>query len=228
MDCEDQHVPDKAEQMQMSIKICGVKSNVIVDAAVNAGADFIGFNHFPKSPRYVELEEIGALIEYTGSRSQSVVLLVNPDDDLVAAVDAVRPHYIQLHGSETVERVAHIKSLCRARLIKALPVAELADLKPISGYLPHVDMVLLDAKPPKNAELPGGNGEVFDWSILKSLDPTVPFMLSGGLNIDNVAEAVSTVHPPSIDVASGVERVRGEKDAELIRKFISRATIASV
>ncbi len=214
--------------MQMSIKICGVKSKTIVDAAINAGADYIGFNHFPKSPRYVELAQIGALIEYVGSRSQSVVLLVNPDDDLITAVDSIHPHYIQLHGTETAERVAQIKTTCRARLIKALPVAELVDLSPISGYLPSVEMVLLDAKPPKNSDLPGGNGEVFDWSVLKSLDPSVPFMLSGGLNIDNVAEAVSTVRPPSIDVASGVERVRGEKDAELIRRFISRATIASV
>ena len=214
--------------MQLQIKICGLKSKEMVDTAINAGADLIGFVHFAKSPRHLELDVIGELINYVGARAQSVILTVNPTDELIAQYDQLRPHYIQLHGSESVERVTEIKDKAHARLIKALPVGEFEDLAAIGQYHPLVDWVLLDAKPPKDATRPGGNGEVFDWSILKALDPTLPFMLSGGLNVDNVADAVKQVQPAAIDVSSGVERAKGEKDAEKIRRFISQATIASV
>jgi len=214
--------------MQLQIKICGLKTKVMVDTAVEAGADLIGFVHFAKSPRHLDLEQIGELINHVGARAQSVILLVNPDDQLIEQTNALRPHFIQLHGNESIERVQEIKSTCHARLIKALPVATFEDLQSVPAYQQLVDWVLLDAKPPKDATRPGGNGEVFDWSILKALDPTIPFMLSGGLNVENVADAVKQVQPAAIDVSSGVERAKGEKDAEKIRKFISQATIASV
>ncbi|MCZ4271993.1 phosphoribosylanthranilate isomerase [Maritalea porphyrae] len=214
--------------MQLQIKICGLKSKELVDVAVNAGADLIGFVHFAKSPRHLELEQIGELINYIGARAQSVVLTVNPSDQLIEQINQLRPHYIQLHGNESLERIQEVKAKSHAKLIKALPVADVEDLEQIGQYHPLVDWVLLDAKPPKDATRPGGNGEVFDWSILKALDPTIPFMLSGGLNVENVADAVKQIQPAAIDVSSGVERTKGEKDAEKIRRFISQATIASV
>jgi len=214
--------------MQLQIKICGLKTKEMVDAAIGAGADLIGFVHFAKSPRHLELDDIGELINHVGARAQSVILCVNPDDQLIEQFNQLRPHYIQLHGQESVERVKAIKANSHARLIKALPVGTFEDLDAITQYHPHVDWVLLDAKPPKDATRPGGNGEVFDWSILKALDPTIPFMLSGGLNVENVADAVKLIQPAAIDVSSGVERAKGQKDAEKIRRFISQATIASV
>lgn len=214
--------------MQLQIKICGLKTKDMVDVAVNAGADLIGFVHFAKSPRHLELEQIGELIDHLGARAQSVILTVNPNDQLIEQFNQLRPHYIQLHGAETLERVKEINANSHARLIKALPVSEFDDLAQIALYQPLVDWVLLDAKPPKGATRPGGNGEVFDWSILKALDPTIPFMLSGGLNVENVADAVKLIQPAAIDVSSGVEHTKGEKDAEKIRRFISQATIASV
>ncbi|MFT6658042.1 phosphoribosylanthranilate isomerase [Maritalea sp.] len=214
--------------MQLQIKICGLKTEKMVDTAIEAGADYIGFVHFAKSPRHLELDQIGELINYVGARAQSVILCVNPDDQLIEQFNQLRPYYIQLHGSETVERVKEIKANCHARLIKALPVGTFDDLEPVAKYHPFVDWVLLDAKPPKDATRPGGNGEVFDWSILKALDPTIPFMLSGGLNVENVADAIKQVQPAAIDVSSGVEHAKGEKDAEKIRRFISQATIASI
>lgn len=214
--------------MQLQIKICGLKTEKMVDTAIEAGADYIGFVHFAKSPRHLELDQIGELINYVGARAQSVILTANPDDQLIEQFNQLRPHYIQLHGSETVERVKEIKANCHARLIKALPVGTFDDLEPVAKYHPFVDWVLLDAKPPKDATRPGGNGEVFDWSILKALDPTIPFMLSGGLNVENVADAVKLIQPAAIDVSSGVEHAKGEKDAEKIRRFISQATIASI
>ena len=214
--------------MQLKIKICGLKTPELVDVSIDAGADLIGLNNFPKSPRYADLDKIEQLINHIGNRAQSVVLLVDPDDATVRAVDALRPHFIQLHGSETLERVAEIKDIVNSRLIKALPVATVDDLEPVKSYDQLVDYVLLDAKPPKDSEIPGGNGEVFDWSVLYALDPNINFMLSGGLDVENVADAVKQAQPYAIDVSSGVERARGEKDAEKIRRFISRATIASV
>lgn len=214
--------------MQLKIKICGLKTPELADVAVDAGADMIGFVHFGKSPRHIEQDQIGALINHLGNRAQSVVLLVNPDNETLLAIDALRPHFIQLHGSEGEERVKEIKELVNAKLIKALPVGTIDDLAPVSSFAPLVDLILLDAKPPKNSDIPGGNGEVFDWSLLNALDPSLKFMLSGGLDVDNVADAVKQIRPFAIDVSSGVERARGEKDAEKIRRFISRATIASV
>lgn len=214
--------------MQLKIKICGLKTPELVDVAVDAGADMIGFVHFGKSPRHIEQDQIGALINHLGNRAQSVVLLVNPDNETLLAIDALRPHFIQLHGGESEERVKEIKELVNAKLIKALPVGTIDDLAPVSSFAPLADLILLDAKPPQNSDIPGGNGEVFDWSLLNALDPSLKFMLSGGLDVDNVADAVKQIRPFAIDVSSGVERARGEKDAEKIRRFISRATIASV
>ena len=214
--------------MQLRIKICGLKTPELVDVAIESGADLIGFVNFAKSPRHLELDQIGALIEHVGTRAETVILTVNPENAQIEQLNALRPHYIQLHGGESVERVKEIKELAHSRLIKALPVATEDDLIEVAAFDQLVDLVLLDAKPPKDSDIPGGNGEVFDWSVLKALDPSIRFMLSGGLDIDNVADAVKQIQPYAIDVSSGVERARGEKDAEKIRRFISRATIASV
>jgi len=214
--------------MQLKIKICGLKTKEIVDATIEAGADMIGFVHFAKSPRHLELVQIGELIDYVGARAQSVILLVNPDDQLIEKANELRPHYIQLHGQESMERFKEVKAISHARVFKALQVGAFEDLEQVTEFAAVSDFVLLDAKPPKDADRPGGNGEVFDWSILKALDPTIPFMLSGGLDVENVAEAVKQVMPFAIDASSGVERAKGEKDAEKIRRFISQATIASI
>jgi phosphoribosylanthranilate isomerase len=208
------------------IKICGIKTYDLLDAAIAAGADMIGFMHFQRSPRHVSIEELAGLISAARGQVESCVVLVNPDNSCVAEVAALGPDWIQLHGPETPHRVEAIRAEAGVEIMKALPIGSAEDLANIAAFAEVADRVLLDAKPPKGADRPGGLGESFDWSLLETLDPSLPFMLSGGLTPDNVAEAIKTVKPFGVDVSSGVETAPGVKSKKLIEAFIRNARAA--
>jgi len=210
------------------IKICGIKTEAILDAAIDAGADMVGFVHFPRSPRHLELDPIAELISMTRGRAESCVLLVNPDNTLVAQVAALGPDWIQLHGPETPHRVAAIRDEAGIAIMKACPIGGPADVAAVAGFAASADRILLDARPPHGATRPGGLGESFDWGLLKALDPELSFMLSGGLTPASVADAITATRPAGIDVSSGVETAPGVKDAGLIRAFIEKARAAHV
>ena len=209
------------------IKICGIKSEAILDAAIDAGADMVGFMHFPRSPRHLELDPIGELISLARGRIETCVVLVNPDNTLVAQVAALAPDWIQLHGPETPHRVEAIRDEAGIAILKACSIGGAEDVAAVAGFAECADRLLLDTKAPKDATRPGGTGQTFDWSLLKALDPELSFMLSGGLTPDNVAAAIAAVHPFGVDVSSGVETAPGVKDARLVRTFIERARAAS-
>lgn len=208
------------------IKICGIKTFDMLDAAIAAGADMIGFMHFARSPRHVGIEQLGELISASRGRVQSCVVLVNPDNSCVAEVAALGPDWIQLHGPETPHRVEAIRAEAGVEIMKALPIGSAEDVAEVAAFAEVADRILLDAKPPKGAERPGGLGESFDWTLLEALDPNIDFMLSGGLNPTNVAEAIRAVRSIGIDASSGLERAPGEKDKRLIEAFIRNARAA--
>jgi len=214
--------------MDNLVKICGLSTPETLDVALAAGADMVGFVRFPKSPRHVSLDLGHRLSLQARGRAQRVVLLVNPDDeDIAQAIEAINPDLIQLHGSESPERVAEIRSMVKRPVMKALGIARASDLQALGPYAGGVDHILLDAKPPRTAEaLPGGNGIAFDWRLLNGLDPGLSFMLSGGLNPDNVAEAIRLTRPQAVDVSSGVESGPGLKDPARIEAFIRAARTA--
>ena len=211
--------------MSVKVKICGVRTPAIVEEAADAGADFVGLVLFAKSPRHIELEEARVLAAVARGRIGTVAVMVDPEDDLVDGVLAmVGPDFLQLHGSETPERVAAIKARTGLPVMKAIPVADAADLADAGDYAASADYILFDAKPTQDARLPGGNGLPFDWQVLARLAP--PFALSGGLTPDNVGEAIRLTGASLVDVSSGVERAVGEKDARLVRSFIEAAKAA--
>ncbi len=213
--------------MPVKVKICGVRTSAIIEEAAKAGADFIGLVLFPKSPRYVELEEARVLAAIARGKIGTVAVLVDPDDDLVAGVaERIRPDLIQLHGSETPERVAAIKAKTGLPVMKAIPVADVGDVKQASDYAVCADYILFDAKAAPDASLAGGNGVPFDWQTLSGAKP--PFALSGGLTAETVGEAIRMTGAALVDVSSGVEIARGEKDAKLVTNFIKAAKQATV
>ncbi|WP_332702678.1 phosphoribosylanthranilate isomerase [Devosia sp.] len=208
------------------IKICGIKTPDILDAAIAAGADMVGFMHFSRSPRHATIEEIGSLISAARGRVETCVVLVNPDNSCVAEVAALGPDWIQLHGPESPHRVEAIRAEAGVEIIKALPIGSAEDVAHVADFVEVADRILVDAKPPKGADRPGGLGETFDWTLLKALDPSIPFMLSGGLTPQTVAEAIRTVRPFGVDVSSGVESAPGVKDRQMIEAFIRNARAA--
>lgn len=208
------------------VKICGIKTLDMLEAAIEAGADMVGFTHFQRSPRYVDLEGLTELISAARGRVETSVLLVNPDNSCVMEIAALSPDWIQLHGPETPHRVEAIRDEAGIAILKAIPIGSADDVAHVADFAEAADRILLDAKPPKGADRPGGLGVPFDWSLLKALDPTLPFMLSGGLTPETVAEAIRQVRPMGVDVSSGVETAPGVKDAGLIRAFIARARAA--
>ena len=208
------------------VKICGIKTPDMLEVAIEAGADMVGFMHFVRSPRHVTIEEVASLISEARGRVQTCVVLVNPDNSCVAEIAALGPDWIQLHGPETPHRVEAIRAEAGVEIMKALPIGGPEDVAHVAAFAQIADRILLDAKPPKGADRPGGLGESFDWSLLKALDPALDFMLSGGLTPDNVAEAIRTVRPFGIDVSSGVETAPGVKDKRLIEAFIRNARAA--
>jgi phosphoribosylanthranilate isomerase len=209
------------------IKICGIKNARILEATLDAGADMVGFMHFPRSPRHLELDPIGELISLARGRAETCVVLVNPDNTLVSQVAALGPDWIQLHGPETPHRVEAIRDEAGIAVLKACSIGSAEDVTAIANFAECADLLLLDAKAPKDATRPGGLGATFDWGLLKALDPELGFMLSGGLTPDNVAAAIAAVRPMGVDVSSGVETSPGVKDAALIRAFITNARQAA-
>jgi phosphoribosylanthranilate isomerase len=210
--------------MNLTIKICGLRSPEALDSALDAGADLVGFVFFPPSPRHVDFALARALGSRVAGRALKVALSVNADDDRLAeSIAALAPDMLQLHGKETPERVAAVKARFNLPVMKAIAVETSADLACVPAYAAVADRLIFDARAPRDATRPGGLGRPFDWRLLKNLDPRVPFMLSGGLNRENVAEAIDVTGARGIDVSSGVERAPGEKDPDLIRGFIKAA-----
>ncbi len=206
------------------VKICGLREPGHVAAAVEAGARYVGFVFFPKSPRNVDVATAAALAAEVPPGVAKVALVVNADDALLDEITARVPlDMLQLHGGETPERVAEIRSRYGLPVMKAVGIAEAADLARIDDYAGVADQILVDAKPPKEAELPGGNGLAFDWRLLQGRHWTVPWMLAGGLTPENVALAAKLTGARQVDVSSGVESAPGEKDAERIAAFLKAA-----
>lgn len=214
--------------MRPEVKICGLKTPSTLEAAIKHGADYIGLVFFPRSPRNVSISEARTLAAIARDRAKVVALLVDPHDALVQEVMAqVAPDLIQLHGSETPERVAAVKALAGRPVMKAIKVETSADAETALAYADAADLILFDAKAPKDAVLPGGNGVAFDWRVLAGVKDRIAYMLSGGLTPDNVAEAVRLTGAGAVDVSSGVEVGSGEKDATLIQRFIHAAKTAN-
>jgi phosphoribosylanthranilate isomerase len=212
--------------MGVIVKICGLSTPETLTAALNAGADMVGFVHYPKSPRHLPLADAPALVAHVQGRAQKVLLTVDADDDLLAAaIVAVRPDILQLHGRETPQRVAAVREKFGLRVMKAVSLATADDLAAVSSYETVADLLLFDAAP-AGAALPGGNGQVFDWALLKGRAFAKPWLIGGGLTPENVGEAIAATGAPGVDVSSGVERARGVKDIGKIANFVvvARAT----
>lgn len=210
-----------ASRMPVEIKICGLMTPAIVDVALDAGADFVGFVFFPPSPRNIGFEAARALGERVRGRARKVALSVDADNDFLAAcIDALKPDMLQLHGRETPERVGVVRSRFGLPVMKALPIEDRSDLSPIRLFAGVADRLIFDARPPRDATRPGGLGKSFDWTLLAGINPGVPYMLSGGLDESNVAEALRITGANAVDVSSGVERAPGIKDADKIRGFV--------
>lgn len=210
--------------MSLVVKICGLSTAEALDVALDAGADMVGFVFFPPSPRNISFKLAAALESRVRGRARKVALSVDADDTLLSyAVDALGPDILQLHGSETPLRVAAIKARFKLPVMKAIPVETKTDLAAIARYAAVADQLLFDARPPREATRPGGLGKPFDWRLLENLAPGVPFLLSGGLDADNVGDAVRITRVPGVDVSSGVERAPGEKDSDKIRAFVRAA-----
>ena len=206
------------------VKICGVNDAAGFEAAIAAGADMVGFVFYPASPRAVTPAEAAALSNRATGGPERVGLFVDPQDALLAAVLAALPlDVIQLHGEETPARAAEIRARFGLPVMKALGVAEPADLARLADYAPAVDRFLLDAKPMPGAALPGGNATAFDWRLVAGAAIPRPWLLAGGLTPENVAEALRQSGAPGVDVSSGVERARGVKDPARIAGFVAAA-----
>jgi phosphoribosylanthranilate isomerase len=206
--------------MRPDIKICGLKTPEAVDRALERGATHIGFIFFEKSPRYIEPDIAGALAARARGKAKVVAVTVNPtSDDLDEIVSLVKPDILQLHGDESPERVLTIKAVYGLPVMKAFSVRGPDDLRRVEAYIGIADRFLFDAKPPAGSELPGGNGVTFDWSLMHWLDDSVDYMLSGGVNKENVAQALTSTNASGIDISSGVESAPGVKDLTKIDQF---------
>ncbi|HVV42547.1 MAG TPA: phosphoribosylanthranilate isomerase [Nitrobacter sp.] len=214
--------------MSLIVKICGLSTPETLDAALDAGADMVGFVFFPPSPRHLALgaaRDLGARVR---GRAAKVALTVDADDATLGnIVEALRPDLLQLHGKETIARIRGIKQMFGLPVMKAIGVERAADLAPLAGHAAAADRVLFDARAPKEATRPGGLGQPFDWHLLENLDLKIPFMLSGGLSAANIQDAVRITRAGGVDVSSGVESAPGIKDAGRIRDFIRAARAAA-
>jgi phosphoribosylanthranilate isomerase len=205
------------------VKICGLSTPETLRATLDAGADMIGLNFHPRSPRFVTVARATELAAMARGRAEIVALIVDWDVSQARELaEAVKPDWLQLHGRETPEQMRAIKAATGLPVMKALGIAGPDDLAAVGNYR-DADRILLDAKPPKDAAYPGGHGRPFDWTLLAELDPGLRFMLSGGLDPANVAEAIRITRPAGVDVSSGVETAPGVKDAGRIRDFIAAA-----
>ncbi|UZW56453.1 phosphoribosylanthranilate isomerase [Sphingobium sp. JS3065] len=210
---------------RLAIKICGLSTPETVGAAMRADATHLGFVHFPKSPRHIEADQLRALTAPVPSHIHRVAVLVDPTDEILTeltATDALTA--LQLHGKETPERVAIIRQRFGLSVWKAIPVKTRADIDAARAYAGAADLLLFDAKTPDGAALPGGMGLRFDWTLLRGVPISVPWGLSGGLGIDNVAEAIRITGAPLVDVSSGVESAPGIKSVDKIMAFCNAAS----
>jgi phosphoribosylanthranilate isomerase len=214
--------------MSLTVKICGLSTAETLDAALDAGADMVGFVFFPPSPRHLRFDVARALGERVRGRAQKVALTVDADDAfLQSAIEALQPDIVQLHGAETVAQLAAIRRRFGLPVMKAVPIAVKADLERIAAYAAAADRLLFDARAPREATRPGGLGNTFDWRLLQNVRTAVPFMLSGGLDVGNVSEALRITGASGIDVSSGVERAPGVKDVDKITAFVRAARAAA-
>jgi phosphoribosylanthranilate isomerase len=210
------------------VKICGLRTEAALEAALAGGADYVGLVFFPPSPRNLSPEAGRPLAARARGRAKVVALMVDPDDALIDAVIAsVDPDILQLHGEESPERVAEVRRRWAKPVMKAVKVETAQDAETALRYRGAADLILFDAPAPKDATRPGGNGAPFDWGALARVKDKVAYMLSGGLTPDNVAEAIRVTGAALVDVSSGVEASPGEKDAELIRRFLRAAKAAN-
>ncbi len=202
------------------VKICGLRDEAAIATAASAGAAYVGFTFFEKSPRSVTLDQAAALALTVPVGVAKVALVVNPDDETLDAITSrTTIDMIQLHGAETPERVAEVKSRYGLPVMKAVGVGAAEDLPKLEAYGRVADQLLVDAKPPKDGVLPGGNGLTFDWSLIAGRKWPVPWMLAGGLNADNVGEAIARTGTRQVDLSSGVESAPGVKDPAMINAF---------
>ncbi|WP_424984472.1 phosphoribosylanthranilate isomerase [Microbulbifer sp. S227A] len=207
------------------VKICGLSDAQTLATAVAAGAAYVGFVFFAKSPRNVDIPRATRLAEAVPDGVCKVALTVNADDaTLEQLIESVPLDMLQLHGAEPPERVADIRARYGLPVMKAVGVADEGDLPALVDYQRVADQILVDAKPPKDAELPGGNGLAFDWRLVSGRRWSVPWMLAGGLTAENVSNAIALTGAQQVDVSSGVETSPGIKDAEMIRGFIKAAS----
>jgi phosphoribosylanthranilate isomerase len=214
--------------MSLDVKICGLKTADALAAALAGGASHVGFIFFPKSPRNISPDDAGRLRKAALGKARAVAVTVDAADAFLdEIVNAMSPDMLQLHGSETPERVAAVKSRYGLPVMKALSVSEAADIEAIRPYIGIADRFLFDAKPPKGADRPGGNGVSFDWRLLQGLAGNTDYLLSGGLDAANVADALRLANPPGIDISSGVESAPGVKDPALIDAFFRAVRAAS-
>ena len=208
----------------VKVKICGLTDEETVDAAIDAGADFVGVVFFEKSPRHVTIERANELLEFVPEEVQRVGLFVDPTNEFLDQImNNLRLDLFQFHGNESPERIEEVRLEYGMPVMKALGISSAADLDAAEKYAEVCDWLLFDAKPPEGAERPGGNAAAFDWSLLAGRKWACPWMLAGGLNAANVAEAIKLSGAKAVDVSLGVESAPGVKDAEKIAAFIRAA-----
>ena len=210
----------------VAVKICGLSDAALVETAIAHGAAWVGLVHFAKSPRHVSVEQIAALGALAKGRVGRVAVLVNPDDALVRAI---APHVdvLQLHGQESTERAQDIKTLTGLNIWKAISISSALDFEQARAYLPVVDRLLFDAKPPKESVLPGGTGTSFDWALLQAWDGPPSWLLAGGLTAENLGAAVRISGARAVDLSSGLETAPGVKSAEKIKHVLRAAKALS-
>lgn len=209
---------------RLAIKICGLSTPETVGASIQAGATHLGFNFFPKSPRYIEVDQLRALAAPVPSHIGRVAVLVDPTDDILAELAATNAlTAFQLHGKESPERAAAIRARFGLPVWKAISVKTRADIESARAYASAADFLLFDAKTPEGAALPGGMGLRFDWTLLRGVPISAPWGLSGGLGVDNVAQAIRITGAPLVDISSGVESAPGIKDVDKIMAFCKAA-----
>ena len=209
--------------MTVQVKICGLKTEDAIEAALTNGADYVGLVFFPPSPRNITPAAAKVLAARARGRARIVALLVDPDDALIdAVIAAADPDILQLHGHEAPERVREIRRRGK-KVMKAIAVGSADDARSALTYADAADLILFDARAPQDATRPGGNGAPFNWRALLGIEHRLPYMLSGGLTPDNVAEAIRITGAPLVDVSSGVESSPGVKDAQLIGRFLHAA-----
>jgi len=202
------------------IKFCGLSSTEDIDDAIETGAHYAGFIHHPASPRHVTLEDIDELSRYAYKKIKTVAVVVNPENATLEAFKKQSLTHIQLHGSESHERCENIKFITKKNIIKACSIKNIDDVQNALSYQSHVDMLLFDAKT-DNADMPGGLGKTFDWSLLGNINVTLPWFLAGGLSLNNVDKALDMTGASMLDVSSSIESSAGVKDHQKMREFMN-------